>query len=105
LKDVYLSLSFWGQYCFVDSKTPLRKTLKKEPIMTDVRRYTDLRIAQSSRVHARLIERFIEVTEAELASQTDTFVRESLEDLLHTMRNDRRGYGALGGVMPVSEAA
>ena len=50
--------------------------------MTDVRRYTDLRIAQSSRVHARLIERFIEVTEAELASQTDTFVRESLEDLL-----------------------
>jgi hypothetical protein len=52
-----------------------------------------------------LIERFIEVTEAELAGQTDTFVRESLEDLLYTMRHDRRGYGALGGVMPVSEAA
>ncbi len=100
-----MSLRFSGQYCLVDSKAPLRQTLKKEPIMTDVRRYTDLRIAQSSRVHARLIERFIEVTEAELASQTDTFVRESLEDLLYTMRHDRRGYGALGGVMPVSEAA
>ena len=36
------------------------------------------------------------MTEAELASQTDTFVRESLEDLLYTMRHDRRGYGARG---------
>ena len=64
-----MSLRFSGQYCLVGSKAPLRKTLKKEPIMTDVRRYTDLRIAQSSHVHARLIERFIEVTEAELASR------------------------------------
>jgi hypothetical protein len=89
----------------VDSNAPPGQTLKREPIMTDVRRCTDLRIAQSSRVHARLIERFIEVTEAELAGQTDNFVRESLEDLLHTMRDDRRGYGTLGGVLPVVEAA
>ncbi|EWY40174.1 hypothetical protein N825_36215 [Skermanella stibiiresistens SB22] len=73
--------------------------------MSDFRRSTDLRIAQSSRVHARLIERFIEVTEAELAGQSDPFVRESLLDLLSTMRDDRRGYGVLGGVMAVSEAA
>ncbi|UEM23348.1 hypothetical protein JL100_011645 [Skermanella mucosa] len=73
--------------------------------MTDVRRYTDLRLAQSSRVHARLIERFIEVTESELAGQSDPFVRESLQDLLSTMRDDRRGYGMIGGVMAVSEAA
>ncbi|QQP87338.1 hypothetical protein IGS68_14530 [Skermanella sp. TT6] len=73
--------------------------------MTDVRRYTDLRLAQSSRVHARLIERFIEVTESELAGQSDPFVRESLLDLLSTMRDDRRCYGMIGGVMAVSEAA
>ena len=73
--------------------------------MTDVRRYTDLRLAQSSRVHARLIERFIDVTESELAGQSDPFVRENLQDLLSTMRDDRRGYGMIGGVMAVSEAA
>ena len=83
----------------------LDNNLKNEPIMTNVRRFTDNRIAQSSRVHARLIDSFIKVTEAELASQTDPFVRESLQDMLAVLRDDRRGYGVLGGVTAVGNAA
>ena len=73
--------------------------------MTDIRRLTDHRIAQSSRVHARLIDNFIKVTEAELAGQADPFVRESLQEMITTLRDDRRGYGILGAVMAVSNAA
>ena len=62
-------------------------------------------LRSACRVHARLLDTFIELTRAELDRQTCTFAQESLRETLETMRADRKAYGALGGLIAVSDAA
>ena len=62
-------------------------------------------IRSACRVHARLLDTFIELTRAELDKQTCTFAQESLRETLEMMRADRNAYGALGGLIAVSNAA
>ena len=62
-------------------------------------------IRSACRVHARLLDTFIELTRAELDNQTCTFAQESLRETLEMMRADRKAYGALGGLIAVSNAA
>lgn len=52
-------------------------------------------------VHARLLDGFIQATELEMAQQEEGFLRESLRELLEVLRNERRGYGAVSGVISV----
>ncbi|HYC05522.1 MAG TPA: hypothetical protein VED40_19680 [Azospirillaceae bacterium] len=60
---------------------------------------SDLR--HSCRVHARLLDAFIELTTAELERHGPGFVEESLNELLESLRADRRNYGMLAGVVEV----
>ena len=62
-------------------------------------------LRSASRVHARLLDSFIELTRAELERQTCAFAQESLRETLELMRADRKTYGALGGLIAVSDAA
>lgn len=56
----------------------------------------DCEISHSCRVHARLLDTFIALTEGELAEQeTGGFVQESLQELLETLRIERRTYGLM----------
>jgi hypothetical protein len=62
-------------------------------------------LRSACRVHARLLDSFIELTRAELDRQTCGFAQESLRETLELMRADRKAYGALGGLIAVSDAA
>jgi len=62
-------------------------------------------LRSACRVHARLLDSFIELTRAELDRQTCVFAQESLRETLELMRADRKHYGALGGLIAVSDAA
>ena len=57
-------------------------------------------LRSACRVHARLLDSFIE-----LDRQTCVFAQESLRETLELMRADRKHYGALGGLIAVSDAA
>lgn len=61
-------------------------------------------IRHSCRVHAGLLDAFIALTQAELERHGPGFIEESLGELLETLRNERKAFGAVGGVMPVSLA-
>ncbi|HYE52102.1 MAG TPA: hypothetical protein VEB20_21075 [Azospirillaceae bacterium] len=60
-------------------------------------------IRHSCRVHARLLDSFIDLTRAELEQHGPGFVEESLRELLESLRSERRAYGVLAGVVPVSK--
>ncbi|HEV7370985.1 hypothetical protein [Arenibaculum sp.] len=62
-------------------------------------------IRASCRVHARLLDAFIEITRAELDRQTCTFAQESLRETLEGLRADRKAYGALAGLVAVVDNA
>jgi len=65
----------------------------------------DTEIRHSCHVHARLLDAFIALTQAELSNHAPGFVEESLGELLENLRAERRAYGALGGVMPAPAPA
>jgi hypothetical protein len=62
-------------------------------------------IRASCRVHARLLDAFIEITRAELDRQTCSFAQESLRETLEGLRADRKAYGALAGLVAVVDNA
>ncbi|WP_448207326.1 hypothetical protein [Azospirillum sp. sgz302134] len=49
-------------------------------------------VTTSSRVHISLVDEFIQITQNKIDGQKDPFVRESLYDLLATLREERAGY-------------
>ena len=62
----------------------------------------DQEIRHSCRVHASLLDAFIALTQAELERHGPGFIEESLTELLESLRGERKVFGALGGVVPVS---
>ena len=62
-------------------------------------------LRSACRVHARLLDSFIELTRVELEHQTCAFAQESLRESLELMRADRKAYGAMAGLIAVSDAA
>ena len=50
------------------------------------------KVTSSSRVHIALVDEFIQLTQNKIEAQNDPFVRESLYDLLATLREERAGY-------------
>lgn len=61
-------------------------------------------IRRAAYIHASLLDSFIALTEAELADHDSGFIAESLQELLETLRSERRAYGSVGGVMAVPMA-
>lgn len=62
-------------------------------------------VRHACRVHARLLDRFIEATRVELEKTDCAFTQESLGEFLETLRSDRRIYGAIAGLVTVENAA
>ncbi|SMF73360.1 hypothetical protein SAMN02982917_4258 [Azospirillum oryzae] len=56
----------------------------------------------ASRIHARLLDAFIDLTERELAGLAPGFAEESLTEALEALRAARKNYGTTAGVMVVS---
>lgn len=50
------------------------------------------KVTTSSRIHIALVDEFIQMTQQSMDAQDDAFVRESLNDLLATLRDERAGY-------------
>ncbi|CAO3375691.1 hypothetical protein [Azospirillum brasilense] len=66
---------------------------------------TTEQITSSSRVHIALVDEFIQLALNRIDGQNDPFVRESLADLLSTLREERSGYlDLLNAAMPVKAA-
>lgn len=63
------------------------------------------KIQSASRAHLILLDSFIRITEEKIADEGDTFVRDSLMDLLVSMRDEREGYLRLSGRHAVLETA
>jgi hypothetical protein len=62
-------------------------------------------VRKACRIHARLLDAFIEMTQKELNQLSPGFAQESLQESLETMRAARKNYGAMAGVVAVSNAA
>ena len=62
-------------------------------------------LREACRIHARLLDSFIELTRAELEKLQPGFAEECLRDFLATMRADRKTYGTIAGLVPVENAA
>lgn len=62
------------------------------------------RVQSASLAHMTLLDEFIRITKDKLGTQEDAFVRDSLADLLLTMRDERDGYARLVE-MPALETA
>lgn len=62
------------------------------------------RVQVASLAHMALLDEFIRITKDKLGTQDDAFVRDSLGDLLLTLRDERDGYARLVE-MPVLEKA
>jgi hypothetical protein len=58
-------------------------------------------LRNASRVHARLLDGFIEMTRTELDKQSCSFAQESLREMLESLRADRKHYGTLAGLVAV----
>lgn len=58
-------------------------------------------VRMACRIHARLLDGFIAMTEQELAQLAPGFAEESLTESLEKMRAARKSYGSLAGVMAV----
>ncbi len=59
-------------------------------------------VRMASRIHARLLDAFIDLTERELAGVSPGFAEESLMEALEALRAARKSYGSTAGVMVVS---
>ncbi|WP_042442840.1 hypothetical protein [Azospirillum sp. B510] len=59
-------------------------------------------VRSASRIHARLLDAFIDLTERELANLPPGFAEESLMEALDALRAARKSYGTAAGVMMVS---
>lgn len=62
-------------------------------------------VRNACRIHARLLDSFIALTEKELAQLAPGFAEESLLESLEKLRAARKSYGSLGGVTPVEMKA
>lgn len=62
-------------------------------------------VRKACRLHARLLDAFIELTQKELNQLPPGFAEESLRESLENMRAARKTYGSAGGVFVVSNAA
>ena len=58
-------------------------------------------VRHACRIHARLLDAFIDLTEKELAQLAPGFAEESLLESLEKLRAARKSYGSLGGVVAV----
>ena len=63
------------------------------------------KVTSSSRVHIALVDEFIQLTQNKIDAQGDAFVRESLYDLLATLREERAGYLELLNAASMAKAA
>jgi hypothetical protein len=61
-------------------------------------------VRKACRIHARLLDAFIAMTEQELAQLSPGFAEESLMESLEKMRDARKAYGGLAGVVAVELA-
>lgn len=62
-------------------------------------------LRKACRIHARLLDAFIDMTEKELHQVPPGFAEESLREALEEMRSARKQYGSMAGVVVVSNAA
>ena len=62
-------------------------------------------VRKACRIHARLLDAFIELTQKELNQLPPGFTEESLQESLEKLRAARKNYGAMAGVVAVSNAA
>jgi len=62
-------------------------------------------VRKACRIHARLLDAFIEMTQKELNQLPPGFAEESLQESLEKLRAARKSYGATAGVVAVSNAA
>ncbi len=63
------------------------------------------KITTSSRVHIDLVDEFIRLTQDKIDGQRDAFTRESLLDMLATLREERAGYLDLLSSAALNKAA
>ncbi|MBP2227587.1 hypothetical protein J2847_000867 [Azospirillum agricola] len=56
-------------------------------------------VRTASRIHARLLDGFIALTEGELAGLAPGFAQESLQESLERLRAARKSYGGIAGVV------
>jgi hypothetical protein len=56
-------------------------------------------------VQARLVDRFIDLVQAELGRTETQFARETLRDMLGSLRDERDAYRGLVGLQLVEKAA
>lgn len=63
------------------------------------------KITSSSQIHIALLNEFIQLTQDKVDSQKDPFIRESLNDLLGALREERTGYMDLLNASVVKTAA
>lgn len=63
------------------------------------------RLQVATLTHVGLLERFIEMTQAEIDRADDSFTRESLAEMLDVLRADLRGHTMLLSRIPAAEMA
>ncbi len=63
------------------------------------------RLQVATLTHVGLLERFIDMTQAELDRAEDAYTRESLAEMLETLRNDLKGHTLLLSMIPHTEMA
>ncbi len=63
------------------------------------------KITASSRTHITLLDEFIRLTQDRIGAQDDTFVRDSLADLLTNLRDERADYVEILGATAFKRAA
>lgn len=63
------------------------------------------RVQAASLAHMGLLDEFIRITKEKLGTQEDAFVRDSLADLLLTLRDERAGYARLVELPALETAA
>lgn len=65
--------------------------------------FTDIntKIQSASRAHLILLDSFIRITEDTIGAEGDAFIRDSLLDLLGSLRDEREGYVRLNAPLAV----
>ncbi|MBP2226944.1 hypothetical protein [Azospirillum agricola] len=63
------------------------------------------KITASSLTHLTLLDEFIRLTQDRIGAQDDAFVRDSLADLLTSLRDERAGYVEILGAATFNRAA
>ena len=68
------------------------------------RPYISAELRDACRTHVRLLDKLIELTASELEASSSDFTTESLQELLESMREERRTYGAFASPVTVYTA-